>query len=155
MQVEDVTGVSFTSGGTTKQKRHLTVSDSLLGQVVVDNQGVLAVVTEPLAHGATREGSEVLQRRGLGSGSGDNDGVLHRVVLLEGLDELSDSRTLLANGNVDTVQLLGLVGTVVPLLLVQDGVNGDGGFTGLTVTNDELTLATADLYISLQPYCIQ
>lgn len=110
---------------------------------------MLAVVTEPLAHGATREGSKVLEGSSLRGGSSDNDGVLHGIVLLKGLDELSDGRSLLANGNVDTVELLGLVGTVVPLLLVKNGVNGDGGFTSLTVTNDKLSLTTTNLYKSL------
>lgn len=110
---------------------------------------MLAVVTEPLAHGATREGSKVLEGSSLRGGSSDNDGVLHGIVLLKGLDELSDGRSLLANGNVDTVELLGLVGTVVPLLLVKNGVNGDSGFTSLTVTNDKLSLTTTNLYKSL------
>jgi hypothetical protein len=49
VEVEDVTGVSLTSGRTTQKERHLTVGDGLLGQIVVDDQGVLAVVTEPFA----------------------------------------------------------------------------------------------------------
>jgi len=145
VEVEDVSRVSLTSRRTTKQKGHLTVSNGLLGQVIVDDQGVLSVVTEPLSHGATREGSEVLERSSLGGGGGDNDGVLHSVVLLKGLDELGDGRSLLANSDVDTVKLLLLVGTVVPLLLVKNGVDGNGGLSGLTVTNDKLTLTTSDL----------
>lgn len=105
---------------------------------------VLAVVTEPFTHGAAREGGEVLEGSSLGSGGGNNDGVLHGVVLLKGLDELSNSRTLLADSDVDTVKLLVLFLTVVPPLLVEDGVNGDGGLSCLTVTNDELTLATTN-----------
>jgi hypothetical protein len=42
---ENITGVSLTSRRTTEQEGHLTVSDGVLGQVVVDDQGVLAVVT--------------------------------------------------------------------------------------------------------------
>ena len=38
VQVEDITGVSLTTGGTTEQKGHLTVSNGLLGQVVVDDK---------------------------------------------------------------------------------------------------------------------
>jgi hypothetical protein len=44
-----LSGVSLTSRRTTEEKRHLTVSDGLLGQVIVDDDSVLAVVTEPLA----------------------------------------------------------------------------------------------------------
>jgi len=144
VEVEDVTGVGLTTGGTTQKQGHLTVGNGLLGQVIVDDDGVTAVVTEPLTHGATSEGSNVLQGSGLGGGGSNDDGVLHGILLLEGLDELSDGGTLLADGNVDTVQLLGLVAGAVPALLVEHGVESDGSLTGLTVTNDQLTLTTAD-----------
>jgi hypothetical protein len=144
VKVENVTGVGLTTRGTTEQQRHLTVSDGLLGQIVVDDDSVAAVVTEPLTHGTASEGSEVLQRSGLGSSSSNDDGVLHGVVLLKGLNELSDSGTLLTDGNVDTVQLLALVGSVVPSLLVKHGIESNSGLSGLTVTNDQLTLTTAD-----------
>lgn len=92
----------------------------------------------------TGERSEVLEGSGLGSGGSDDDGVLHGVVLLEGLDELSDGGTLLTDGDVDAVKLLVLIGTVVPTLLVEDGIESDGSLAGLTITNDQLTLTTAD-----------
>lgn len=92
----------------------------------------------------TSEWGNVLQRGGLGGSSGNNDGVLHGVVLLERLDELGNGGSLLADGDVDTVELLGLVVGVVPSLLVEDGIETNGSLAGLTVTNDELTLATAD-----------
>ena len=85
-----------------------------------------------------------MKRSSLGSSGSNNDGVLEGIVLLKGLDELSNGGSLLTNGNVDTVELLGLIRTVVPSLLVEDGVNGDGGLTGLTITNNQLTLATAN-----------
>lgn len=43
-----------------------------------------------------------------------------------------------------TVELLSLVVAAVPSLLVEDGVDGDSGLTGLSVTDDQLTLTTAD-----------
>jgi hypothetical protein len=145
VEVEDISGVGLSSRRSSKKKGHLSVGDGLLGQIVVDDQGVLAVVSEPLSHGTSREGSEVLEGSGVGSGSGNNDGVLQGVVLLEGLDELSDGRSLETDGDVNTVELLALVVTVVPLLLVKDSVNGDGGFTGLSVTNDKLSLTSTNL----------
>lgn len=92
----------------------------------------------------TGEGSNVLKGSGLGGGGSDDDGVLHGVVLLKGLDELGDGGTLLTDGDVDAVKLLGLVVGVVPTLLVKDGVEGDSSLSGLTVTNDQLTLTTAN-----------
>lgn len=144
VQVENVTGVGLTSGRTTEEERHLTVGNSLLGQIVEDDDGVLAVVTEPLTHGGGSERSDVLERSGLGGSGGNNDGVLHGVVLLKSLDELSDGGALLSNSDVDTVKLLGVIGTVVPTLLVKHGVEGDSGLSGLTITNDQLTLTTSD-----------
>lgn len=49
MQVENVTGVGLTTRGTTEQQRHLTISDGLLGQIVVNDQGVTAIVPEPFS----------------------------------------------------------------------------------------------------------
>ncbi len=50
----------------------------LLGQVVVDDKRVLAVVTEVLTHGGSSVGSKVLKRGSIrGSGRNDN-GVLER-----------------------------------------------------------------------------
>jgi len=144
VQVENVTGVSLTSRGTSEKQRHLSVSDSLLRKIVVDDERVLAVITEPLTDRGTSERSEVLKRSGLRGGSSNDNGVLHGVVLLESLDKLSNGGSLLADGDVDTVELLLLILAIVPSLLVEDGVKTNGSLTGLTVTNDQLTLASAD-----------
>jgi hypothetical protein len=50
VEVEDVTRVRLTSGGTTEQQRHLTVSNGLLRQIVEDDQRVLSVITEPFSY---------------------------------------------------------------------------------------------------------
>ena len=60
---------------------------------------------------ASSERGNVLQRSSLGGSGSNDDSVLHGVVLLEGLDELSNSGSLLTDGDVDAVQLLLLVGT--------------------------------------------
>jgi hypothetical protein len=92
----------------------------------------------------TSEGSNVLQGSGLGGGGGNDDGVLHGVVLLKGLDKLGNGGSLLSNGDIDAVKLLGLVGSVVPTLLVENGVEGNSGLSSLTIANDQLTLTTSN-----------
>jgi hypothetical protein len=109
----------------------------------------------------TGEGSDVLKRGSLRGSGGNDDGVLHGVVLLKGLDELGNGGSLLTNSNVDAVKLLSLVGSLgclsafsasqekhctdlVPPVLVKHGVEGDSGLSGLTVTNNQLTLTTSD-----------
>src|SRR3546814_6187455 len=61
--------------------------------------------------------------------SSDLDRVLQRAVILERLHDLRDRRALLADGDVDAEQLLALVvaGGVVDRLLVDEGIDRDGG----------------------------
>lgn len=61
VEIEDITGVSLTTGGTSEEEGHLSVGDGLLGEIVVDDQGVLAVVSEVLTDGAARVGSQELE----------------------------------------------------------------------------------------------
>ena len=64
----------------------MTVSPFL---VIEDDEGMLAITTEPFGHSGTRERRKVLERSILGGSSGDNYQVLHGM-LLERLDELRD-----------------------------------------------------------------
>ena len=66
MQVEDVAGVGLASRRTAKRERHLTVGDGLLGKVIVNDEGVLAVIAVELGHCAAGVCRNVLQGRGIG-----------------------------------------------------------------------------------------
>ena len=103
-----------------------------------------AVVAEVFAHGAAGVRGEELQRRRVGRGGGDDDGVFQRAVLLQRADELGDGRALLADGDVNAIELRTLVGAGMGVFLVDDGVDDDGGLAGLAVADDELALAAAD-----------
>ena len=105
---------------------------------------MLSVVTEPFTHRATSERGDVLERSGFGSGGRNDNGIFHCIVLLEGLDQLSNRGTFLANSDINAVEFLGLVAAVVPPLLVQHGIEGDSSLTGLTITDDKFTLATSN-----------
>ena len=108
----------------------------MLGQIVVDNENVLALVHEILADRAACIRRDILQRRRLGCGRGDDAGIIHRTVLRKRLGYLRDGRTLLADRDVDTDN--------ARALLVDDGVQADRGLAGLAVTDDQLALAAAD-----------
>src|SRR6185312_14906814 len=116
----------------------------LLGEIVVDDDGMHAVVAEELAHGAAGIGREELQRGGLRRGGGDDDGIVHRAVILQRLDDLRHGRALLADRDIDAVELSLLVARGVHRLLIEEGVDGNGGLAGLAVADDELALAAAD-----------
>ena len=80
-------------------------------------------------HSATGVGCQELQRSGIGSGSSDDDRVLHGIRVRQTLDNLSDGGSLLTDGNVDAVQFLLLISAIVETFLVYDGINGNGGLT--------------------------
>src|SRR5262249_41460907 len=65
-------------------------------------------------------------------------------VVLQHLDELRDGRALLADRDVDAVELDLLVAGGVEWLLVKNSVERDCGLAGLTVADDQLALAAAD-----------
>ena len=77
VQIEHVAGVSLTSRGTADQQRQCTVGHGVLGQVVVDNEDVLALMHEIFAHGTAGVGCDILQGRKLGCRCGHHDGVAH------------------------------------------------------------------------------
>src|SRR6059058_3475801 len=64
VQVEHVSRERLAARRTAQQERNLPVGDRLLGQVIINNECVLAVVHEVLAHGDARVGRDVLQGRG-------------------------------------------------------------------------------------------
>ncbi len=64
VQVEHVPGVGLATRWAAQQQGHLAVGVGLLGQVVIDRQGVLALVHPVVPDGRTRVGGEVLERRG-------------------------------------------------------------------------------------------
>ena len=81
---------------------------------------------------------------------GDNDhGVFHGADFFEHGYDLGDRRALLANRNVDALH--------TQATLVDDRIERNGGLASLAVTNDQLSLATADrdqASIAFMPVCI-
>ncbi len=74
--------------------------------------------------------------RGIGSGGRHHDGVFHGAEVFQRLHHLGDGGALLADSDVDAND--------VAALLIDDGVERDGGLPGLTVADDQLALAAAD-----------
>jgi hypothetical protein len=147
VKIEDITGVSLTTRRSSEKKGHLSVSDSLLGEIVVDDEGVLAVVAEEFTNGASGVGSQELERGGIGGSGSNHNGVLHAVSLVEQTGDVGDGGALLADSDVNAVEGLGVVTSLEDGLLVEDGVDGDGGLAGLSVTNDQLTLSSANRHL--------
>ena len=144
VKIEDITWVSLTTGRSSEEEGHLTVSDSLLGEIVVDDESVLSVITEVLTDGASRVRSQELEGSGIGGGSSDDNRVFHAISVVEKAHNVGNSGSLLSNGDVDAVKRLGVVTSLEDGLLVNNSVDGDSGLTGLSITNDQFTLASAN-----------
>mmetsp|Transcript_9353 Transcript_9353/g.20787 ORF Transcript_9353/g.20787 Transcript_9353/m.20787 type:complete len:370 (-) Transcript_9353:645-1754(-) len=138
VEVKHISGVGLTTGGTTEQERHLTVCHSLLGEIIVKDDGVLSVVAKVFSHGGSGVGSEELKRSGVGGGSSDDDAVVHGLLVIELSDELGDGGSLLSHTDVDTGE------GILLRLLVNNGVNGNRGLSSLTISNDQFTLSTSN-----------
>ena len=136
MQVEHIAGVGLPPGGAAQQQRHLAVGPGVLGQVVIDDEDILALLHKGLAHSAAGIGGDELQRRGVGGTGVDDDGVFQRAVFLQDAHHLGNFALLLADGDIDADE--------VGVALVDDGVNGDGGFACGAVADDEFPLAASD-----------
>src|SRR5690606_37087987 len=68
----------------------------------------------------------------------------HRAIFFELADDLRDGRALLADRDIDAIELLALVVAGVGGLLVDEGVDRDGGLAGLAIADDQFALAAAD-----------
>lgn len=144
VEVEDIAGVSLTTWGTSEQEGHLTVGDGLLGEIVVNDQAVHAVVSEVLANGAAGVGSQELQRSRVRRSSSNDDGVLEGLALAEESYNVGDGGPLLADGDVDAVKRLGVVTSFMSSFLVKDSVDSNRSLSSLSVSNNEFTLATTN-----------
>jgi hypothetical protein len=144
MEIENITGVSLTTGGSSQKEGHLSVGDGLLGQIVIDDKGVHAVVSEELSESTSGVGGDELEGSGIGGSGGNNDGILECVLLSEGLHDVSNGGSLLSNSDIDAVKLLVLVTGVESSFLVKDSINSNGGLAGLSISNDKLTLSSTN-----------
>ena len=108
----------------------------MFGQVVVDDKYVFALGHELFGHGTARVRGDVLHRSGVCGAGGYDDGVFHRAVLFQNVDHLGHLALFLADGDVNADQ--------VAALLVNDGIQGYGGFACGPVADYQLPLTAAD-----------
>ena len=127
----------------------MAVGHSMLGEVIVDHQGMATVVADMLSYGATAVGGYVLHWSGLRGTCGYDHGVVHCAILSELVHDLGYGGSLLSDGNIDA-------GDIAPLL-VEDRIDHHRRLSGLAVSNDQLTLSPANGYHridSLEP-CLE
>ena len=136
MQIEYISGICLTSGRTFQQQGQCTISYRMLGQIIVYDEDILALIHKVLSQCGTGIRCDVLQRCRIAGGCRYDNGVIHGIVLFQGSYQFCNGGCLLADSHIDTYHILAL--------LVQNCIDGNGSLTGLTVTDDQLTLSTTD-----------
>ena len=121
----------------------------MLGEIVVNNQRVHAVIHEPFAHRGARERRQVLVRCRVRSGRGNDRRIRHRPFFFENGEGASDVGILLSNRNVDAIERTmifqpALFGRLVQARLADDRVERDHGLAGGPIADDQFALAATD-----------
>ena len=78
-------------------------------------------------------GYQKLQQGRFRSGGRDDDGIFHRIIFFKRFHDLRHGRALLADCDINAIQLGAFIIAIINGFLVQNRVNGDGCFAGLAV----------------------
>ena len=108
----------------------------MLREVVVDDQHVAASFHVVLGDAGRGIGRDVEETGGIVPFGDDNHGVLHGAFVAQGCNDLGDSGCTLANGAIDTHDVL--------VALVQDGVDRDCRLSRSAIAQNQLALTSAD-----------
>lgn len=146
VKIEDISWVGLSAWWSSKKEWHLSVSDGLLWQIVIDDETMFSVISEVFSNSASWIRSQELKWSGLWSSSSNDDGVSQSIVVFQGFDNVSDGWSLLTNGDVNAIELLGVcrIWIVEGRLLVNDGINGNSSLSSLSITNDQFSLTSSN-----------
>ena len=136
MQIEDIARICLTPRRTLEQKAHCTICDRVLGQIIIDDQHILALTHKILTQRTPRVGSNVLERRGIRSRGGYDDRIFHGARFPEHMCQSGDRGDLLSDRHIDADDIL--------VLLIEDGIRCDRCLARLAVADDQLSLSAAD-----------
>ena len=100
-----------------------------------------ACITEIFTDCSTCKRRIILKRSWVSSCRGYNYSVIQGALLLESVDYRRNSRSLLTYRHINTIYRFT---SQIRLTLIDDRINCDGCLSGLTITDDELTLTAAD-----------
>src|SRR5205807_863243 len=136
VQIKNVAGKSFAPRRASQKERDFAIGLRVLREIVIETDRMAARIPEEFAYSAGGIGGDVLHGGGFGGGSGHDDGVVHGAGVGQDLYHLRDGGALLADRAVDADH--------VAALLVDDGVQNDGGLACLPVADDQFALPAAD-----------
>ena len=75
VKIEYISWVGLTTRWSSEKKRHLTVGNGLLGEIIINDKSMLSVVAEEFSNGTSRVWSQELERSSFRGRCCDDDGV--------------------------------------------------------------------------------
>ena len=111
-----VTGIGFTSGWAAQQQRQFAVGFGMGTEVIVNHQGIAALLHPVLGDSTTAERCQMLQA-GQCTGFGDDNGsVVQRTEFAQDVNGIDHCRAFLTNQHINTVHIL--------IMLIEYRING-------------------------------
>src|SRR5581483_4635874 len=147
VKIKYIAGICLASRWSAKQQRNFAVRRRLFRKIVIDHERMTTRVAEMLAQGCSGIRRNKLKRGRVGSRCRNDRRKAHRALLFELRFYCRDRRSLLANGDINTIDGIdsarrGL--RSVCITLVDDRIDSDRGLTRLAIADNELALAAAD-----------
>ena len=140
MQVKYVAGVGFAAWRTTQQQGHLAICLRVFRQIVIHNQHIFALPHKIFADSATCVRGDIQKGGRVRSGGGHYNRIVHSPKIGQGFDHLGHRALFLADSHINTDAALGSGN----ILLVNDSVHRNSGFTRLAVADNQFALAFAN-----------
>src|SRR5664279_4761624 len=136
MNVENIAREGLATGRTAQEEGQLAISSGVLCEVVINDQYVAARFHEMFRDAGRSIRSNVGETRWLVAFGHHDNGVIHRTLFPQYGHGFGNRGSALADGAIDTQD--------IQITLVEDGIDGNGGFASLAVSQNQLPLAAPD-----------
>ena len=110
----------------------------MLAQIIVHDQNIFALLHPFLTDGTSTIWCNILQRSQLTGSSCHYSCIVHCAGFFQRFYQVGHSRRLLSDGHINAQHIL--------VFLINNGINGDGCFTSLPVTDNKFSLASSNGY---------
>ena len=144
MEVKHITWVSLPSWRSSQQKGHLSICYCLLWKIIINDESMLPIVSEILSNCTARVWSQKLKRSSLRCSCCHHDSIFKSLMIPQCFNNVSNSWSFLTDGHINAEKLLLSISRIKVSFLVDDGINSNGCFSSLSVSNDQLSLSSAD-----------
>ena len=136
MKIEYITRICLTSWRSAEKQGKCTISRCVFTQIIINNEHILSVFHPFLTDCTSCIRCNILKRSQVTCRTRNNGCICHRAVFRQGLHDICNGRCLLTDCYVNAVYALPL--------LIDNRIHRDCRLTGLSVSDNKLTLSSSD-----------